>query len=150
MNDSFGAGETAGRFDAAEAAWLLEAQARTVRAALDVRLPEQLAAWGVAWLVGLGAMWLEVRAQHPYLSLLVAGLMYLFGAALWGVRPMAVLGGWLLVLTAGVGVAGPVAATLLGAVLGGGAFLATAGWLWVGRRGGAGSPAVPGGSGCAR
>ena len=62
-------------------------------------------------------------------ALLVVGLMYLFGAALWGVRPMGALGCWLLVLAAGVGFAGPVTATLAGSVLGGGAFLATAAWL---------------------
>lgn len=195
------------RFDPAEARWLLGAQERTVRQALDVRLPEQLASWGLAWFVGLGAIWLQVRGQQPYVgpgpaaaivfaallalvgvvtgrltwsatsgiggnagrqgslygagwglgfaalwgllgalgnagatpgvlgilgvtgALLVVGLMYLFGAALWGVRPMGALGCWLLVLAAGVGFAGPVTASLAGSVLGGGAFLATAAWL---------------------
>jgi hypothetical protein len=33
---------------------------------LRIRLPQVYAAWGVAWLAGLGAMWLAVRGQRPY------------------------------------------------------------------------------------
>lgn len=201
-----------GSLDPADALRLLDDQERSVRRALDVRLHEQLAAWGVAWLVGLGLIWWQVRGQRPYAgptalggvvfgvllvlagavtgwrtwqatsgiggdagwqgtifgaawglgflahfgvigalgragagpevigilsvtgSLLIVGLMYLFGAASWGVRPMAALGGWLVLLASAVGFAGPVGATLLAALLGGGAFLLTAGWLWLGRR----------------
>lgn len=44
---------------------MLETRERA-RNALEVRLPPVYAAWGVAWLGGLGAMWLSVRDQHPY------------------------------------------------------------------------------------
>lgn len=199
-------------FDPADALRLLADQEAKVRAALDVRLHEQFAAWGLAWVFGLGVIWLQVRRQEPYAgptaataaffgillliagaltavrtrqatagisgssdwqgslygvgwglgflahfalagalvragapatamgvqgvvgSLVVVGLMYLFGAAVWGVRPMAVLGAWLLIVAAGAGFAGPVTAALIGAVLGGGGFLAAAGWLTVSRR----------------
>ena len=196
-------------FDPAVAMALLTEQQRRIRSAFDVRLHESLAAWGLAWLVGPGGVWLQVRNQHPYEgprgltaaafagllllagahtawrtvqatrgiggpagwrgavygarwgggflvlfsmlsafaragaphevtgtlgtcdALLVVGLMYLCGAALWGVRPMAALGGWLLALAVVAAFSFPVTAALLAAVLGGGGFLITAGWLWL-------------------
>lgn len=200
-------------FDPMQALRVADEQARRVRASLDVRLHEQFAVWGLAWLVGLGLMWLEIRTQSPYagptarsgvpfgvllliagaftglrirqatvglggadedwrgamtglgwglgflgyfglsgalaragaepailgivgvvVPLLVVGLNYIFGAAVWGARPMGALGAWMLVLAAAAGFTGPVTATLLGAVLGGGAFLVAAAWLWLGRR----------------
>lgn len=47
---------------------------------LAVKQPRLYAAWGVAWLIGLGAMWLSVRGQHPYR-----------GPASWSVAILAVL-----------------------------------------------------------
>ena len=41
---------------------------------------------------------------------------------------------WLIVLAASIGFAGPVTALVLGAVLGGGGFLATAAWVTLRRR----------------
>ena len=52
--------------DPQTAAALLEQTREHTRTALRVRLPHLYAAWGVAWLAGLGAMWLSVRGQHPY------------------------------------------------------------------------------------
>lgn len=68
-------------------------------------------------------------------SLAVAGLMYLFGAAAWGSRPMAVLGAWLLLVAASAGFAGPVGAAGLAALLAGSGFVVVAGWL-IAQRGG--------------
>ncbi|GAA1788047.1 hypothetical protein [Nostocoides veronense] len=199
-------------FDPAEALALLQVQEDRVRVAFDTRLHEQLGAWGVALLVGLGGIWLQVRGQEPYVGpgaasgilfsvllaaaaavtawrtqqatagiagasswqgglygagwalgfvgyfailgaiaradapppaigvfatcgpLLITGLMYLFGAALWGVRPMAALGAWLVLVASGAGFAGPVGAVLVGAVLGGGGLLVAASWLLMARR----------------
>ena len=56
------------------------------------------------------------------------------GAALWGVRPMAALGAWLVLVASGAGFAGPVGAVLVGAVLGGGGLLVAASWLLMARR----------------
>lgn len=52
--------------DARGAAALMQQTHERTRNALIVRLPPVYAAWGVAWLAGLGAMWLSVRAQQPY------------------------------------------------------------------------------------
>jgi hypothetical protein len=52
--------------DVRAAADLLRQTERDTRAALTVPTAPINAAWGVAWLVGLGVMWLSVRDQHPY------------------------------------------------------------------------------------
>ncbi len=52
--------------DAGAAAALMQQTDERTRTALRVRLPPVYAAWGVAWLAGLGAMWLSVRGQQPY------------------------------------------------------------------------------------
>lgn len=52
--------------DAVQAAALLDQTQRSTRQALRIRYAPIYLAWGVAWLVGLGAMWLSVRGQHPY------------------------------------------------------------------------------------
>ena len=193
-----------GQLDPAAALALLESQERRVRAALDPGLALTFLTWGMAWLVGFGSIWWQVREQSPYLGpqgavaglfavlltaaaiftgwrtqravagiggesarrgrlyglawlagplalfatfaalgragaaapvlgvlgacgpLLVVGLMYLFGAACFGSRPMGVLGAWLLVLAACIGFTGPVIAAGLAALLAGGGFLVTA------------------------
>jgi hypothetical protein len=48
------------------AAALIEQARAHARDELAVKQPRLYAAWGVAWLIGLGAMWLSVRGQHPY------------------------------------------------------------------------------------
>lgn len=52
--------------DPEAAAALIDGELVRTHAALDQRLHEQLAAWGVAWLVGLGLIWWQVRTQTPY------------------------------------------------------------------------------------
>lgn len=54
--------------DAAAALELIDAEGRRIRAALDPRLSWQLASWGLAWLIGAGALWLDVRDQRPYIG----------------------------------------------------------------------------------
>lgn len=55
-----------GGFDPAAAAAILDLESTRVRRAFDVRLTDQLAAWAVAWFVGLGLVWWQVSGQHPY------------------------------------------------------------------------------------
>jgi hypothetical protein len=180
-----------------------EAQ-ENARRALRVRLPPLYAVWGMAWLVGLGGMWLSVRGQQPYRGpalgaglllaallvsamlvtvvvvgrstagvrgnselqrriygwswlvgfaalfaveqavasngashaamgvlgaagpLLVTGLIYVLGAALWLDRPMFALGIWLAVVAVAGAWTGPVTVLLVGALAGGGGFLLVA------------------------
>lgn len=195
-------------FDPAMAAAVLDIESARVQQAFDVRLADQLGAWGIAWLVSLGLVWLQVRGQDPYrgpstwvlivlacsmiaamfvtgdrvrratagvhgatarrgrlygigwgagvsaglfmvatvgvagagpavigvlvvtIQLLVAGLMYICGAALFGGRITLVLGCWLVALGALAGFAGPVGAAAIGAVGGGGGLLVAAGLAW--------------------
>ena len=55
-----------GSFDPVSAAGLLQAATQQARRSMEVRTPLLYAGWGLAWLVGPGAMWLSVRDQHPY------------------------------------------------------------------------------------
>lgn len=50
----------------AAAAALIQQTTSDARRSMDPRLPQLYGAWGVAWLVGIGGMWLAVRGQHPY------------------------------------------------------------------------------------
>ncbi len=52
--------------DARAAASLMQQTRQHTRDALRIRLPWVYAAWGAAWLVGLGAMWLSVRGQKHF------------------------------------------------------------------------------------
>jgi hypothetical protein len=52
--------------DARTAAVLMRQTQQHAREALQVKLPPLYAAWGTAWLAGLGGMWLSVRGQQPY------------------------------------------------------------------------------------
>lgn len=52
--------------DVRTAADLMRQTQQRTRNALEIRLAPVYAAWGVAWLGGLGAMWLSVRDQQPY------------------------------------------------------------------------------------
>lgn len=55
-----------GALDARAAAALVRQTRQHTQDALRVRLPWVYAAWGVAWLVGLGAMWISVSGQEHY------------------------------------------------------------------------------------
>ncbi len=61
-------GGPADEIDPATAAALLDRTRREVSGQLQISLPALYAAWGVAWFVGLGAMWLSVRGQSPYVG----------------------------------------------------------------------------------
>lgn len=72
MNDSHsetpdGASPEPG-FDAAAAARLVSATESSMGQALDVRAGAQYLAWGLAWLIGLGTMWINALLQHPYVE----------------------------------------------------------------------------------
>lgn len=69
--------------DSRQAAALLAHATEHARRSLAVRVPWVYMCWGVAWLVGLGAMWLSVRAQVPYRGP-TAGTSILLGVLLAG------------------------------------------------------------------
>jgi hypothetical protein len=52
--------------DVVQAAALLDQTQRSTRQALQAPYALIYLTWGLAWLIGLGAMWLSVRAQQPY------------------------------------------------------------------------------------
>jgi hypothetical protein len=52
--------------DARQAAELLQHTADHARGRLTVNYAPIYGAWGMAWLIGCGAVWLSVRAQHPF------------------------------------------------------------------------------------
>lgn len=52
--------------DARQAAELLRRSADHARGRLMVNQPLIYGAWGLAWLIGCGAMWLSVLGQHPF------------------------------------------------------------------------------------
>jgi hypothetical protein len=52
--------------DTRQAAELLQRSADHARARLMVNQPLIYGAWGLAWLIGCGAMWLSVLGQHPF------------------------------------------------------------------------------------
>ena len=52
--------------DARQAAELLQRSADHARQRLVANLPLIYAAWGLAWVIGCGAMWLSVLGQHPF------------------------------------------------------------------------------------
>ena len=54
--------------DTRQAAELLQRSADHARARLMVNQPLIYGAWGAAWLVGCGAMWLSVLGQHPFVG----------------------------------------------------------------------------------
>jgi hypothetical protein len=193
--------------DPRTAAALIKQAQDHARGELAIKQPRLYAAWGAAWLIGLGAMWLSVRGQHPYRGpagwsvailaaaivaavavtmttvnqatrgigggsarqgiiyglswpagyaalfliegalshagasgvvlgvigavgpLLVTGLIYAVAAAIWLDWVMFGFGIWLLAVAAAGGWAGPAGALAVGALAGGGGFLATAVFL---------------------
>jgi hypothetical protein len=70
-------------FDSRAAAALIQATTEDTRRSLAVRVPQLYASWGVAWLIGLGVMWLSVRGQAPYRGP-SAGSAILLGVLLLG------------------------------------------------------------------
>jgi hypothetical protein len=193
-----------------------EAAARLIRETRDhaydrlaVKQARMYGIWGVAWLIGLGTMWLSVRGQDPYTGpsgvsfailgvlialaaiasiavvgratrgiggtssqqgmlyglswaagmaavftiegalahagasgkvlgvmgaagpLLVTGLIYVVGSAIWLDRVMFSVGLWLLAITAAGTWTGPVGLLLTGALAGGGGFLVAAALPWL-------------------
>jgi hypothetical protein len=52
--------------DPSAAAALIKQAQDHARGAFAIKQPLLYAAWGVAWFIGTGAMWLSVRGQHPY------------------------------------------------------------------------------------
>jgi hypothetical protein len=52
--------------DAQQAAVILEQARERARRELAVRRPALFVTWGLAVLVGYGALWLSVRGQHPF------------------------------------------------------------------------------------
>lgn len=63
--------------DARAAAALIQQTREHTRHALRIKLPPLYAAWGIAWLIGLGGMWLSVRDQHPYRGPAVSAVVVL-------------------------------------------------------------------------
>jgi hypothetical protein len=98
--------------------------------------------YGLAWPIGLAALFGidGALSQHGASStvlglvsgagpILVTGLIYVLGAAIWLDWSMFWLGTWLAVVAAAGAWAGPVSVLLIGALAGGGGFLAMAGFL---------------------
>jgi hypothetical protein len=112
---------------------------RGVRGASDF----QGAVYGISWsLTGIAFASLGVglvnNGMSPELAsiyfpsayALMAGVMYLAGAALWGVRSQLVLGALLLLMGSVAPFFGAPTNNLVMAIGGGGGFLAAAGWYW--------------------
>lgn len=59
--------------DAQQAALIVDEAGRRARRELEVRYPLLYAAWGLPVLIIYGALWLSVRAQHPYQGVLKPG-----------------------------------------------------------------------------
>jgi hypothetical protein len=59
--------------DARQAALIVDDANKHARRELEVRYPLLYAAWGLPVLVVYGALWLSVRAQHPYHGLTKVG-----------------------------------------------------------------------------
>lgn len=59
--------------DAQQAALIVDEASKLARRELEVRYPLLYAGWGLPVLIVYGALWLSVRAQHPYQGLLKVG-----------------------------------------------------------------------------
>jgi hypothetical protein len=190
--------------DARQAAELIRASEDHARERLMINQPLIYGSWGLAWLIGCGAMWLSVLGQHPFRGaagwasailgvgiclaivataistgrsgrgvggvsarqstmfglswpagfaalfaiigaashfgaspqvlgvlgaagpLMLVGLIYTLGAAMWQDRVMFFLGVWSLLIAAIGAWTGPVGVLLMDAAGGGGGFLAAA------------------------
>jgi len=60
-----GSGETAA-LDAQDAAAIMQQARERAGSELRIRRPVLFVTWGLAVLIGYGAMWLSVRGQHPF------------------------------------------------------------------------------------
>jgi hypothetical protein len=119
------------------------------RATRGVRGPSAVAGriYGLSWPIAFAALFLiEGALGHRGASaqvlgivggagpILVTGLIYVLGAAIWLDWSMFGLGVWLAAVAAAGAWAGPVSLLLIGALAGGGGFLAMAGFLAVRHR----------------
>ena len=65
ITSATGSGETAA-MDAQGAAAIMQQARERAGSELRIRRPVLFVTWGLAVLIGYGAMWLSVRGQHPY------------------------------------------------------------------------------------
>jgi len=110
--------------DVAQAAAMVDETRRNTGQALRIRYVPIYLAWGVAWLGGLGAMWLSVRGQHPY-----RGPSGVSGAVLGTLLGAAALVTVLMILRATRGVGGQSA--VQGSIWGGAFSVGFAAWFAV-------------------
>jgi hypothetical protein len=114
------------------------------RATRGVRGPSAVAGriYGLSWPIGFAALFvIEGALGHDGASarvlgivggagpILVTGLIYVLAAGIWLDWSMFGLGVWLAAVAAAGAWAGPVSVLLIGALAGGGGFLAMAGFL---------------------
>lgn len=86
ITSSPGSGETAA-MDAQGAAVIMQQAGERAGSELRIRRPVLFVTWGLAVLIGYGAMWLSVRDQHPFLgptwpTLLLAPLLLAIAAVI--------------------------------------------------------------------
>src|SRR5215471_6497980 len=133
-----GSGETAA-MDAQGAAAIMRQARERAGSELRIRRPVLFVTWGLAVLIGYGAMWLSVRGQHPFHgpawpTLLLALLLLAIAAIITaqvvdraasgvGGRSEVHRGIWLLAVAAGGSWAGPVTVLAVCALAGGGGVL---------------------------
>ena len=123
--------------DPRQAAELLRRSADHARERLMVHQPLIYGAWGLAWLIGFGALFAIIGAASHFGAsakvmgvlgaagpLLLVGLIYMVAAGMWLDRVMFWLGVWALVVAAAGAWTGPVGVLFMDAVAGGGGFLA--------------------------
>jgi hypothetical protein len=101
MTDGTGIDEGAG-MDAQSAAAIMQQARERAQRELRVRRPALFATWGLAFLIGYGAIWLSVRGQRPYYGPTTAAIVtaFLTGAFALAVtvvlvgRAVTGVGGW--------------------------------------------------------
>ena len=76
---------------AQEAAAVVQDARARARRELVINTPVVYAAWGMAVLLGYGAMWLSVRGQHPYTGPSGASIAVLLGLAALAVAAVVVI-----------------------------------------------------------
>jgi hypothetical protein len=101
MKDGADTGEAAG-MDAQGAAVIMQEARQQAQRELRVSHPALFATWGLAFLIGYGAIWLSVRGQRPYDGPGTAGIVTAFLAGAFAVaaamaivgRAISGVGGW--------------------------------------------------------
>jgi hypothetical protein len=134
--------------DPAASAALIAAQRARVQEATDVDARLLFGVWGVAWLVGFGALYgwawflgfagvfalagalvragaepVVVETAMTIASPIVVGVLYIAGAAMWRDRAQFALGVWILVVTIGAAAVGMPWMLAVMAIAGGGGML---------------------------